>query len=40
MITSEQRDELITTFVERDAFHLELKEAYATAIEDDPFAKD
>ncbi|MGH3605755.1 MAG: DUF6879 family protein, partial [Pseudonocardiaceae bacterium] len=39
LITSEQRDELITTFVERDAFHLELKDAYATAIEDGPFAK-
>jgi hypothetical protein len=39
LITSEQRDELITTFVERDAFHLELKDAYATAVEDGPFAK-
>ena len=39
LITSEQRDELITAFVERDAFHLELKDEYATAIEDGPFAK-
>jgi hypothetical protein len=39
LITSEQRDDLITTFVERDAFHLELKDRYATAIEGSPFAK-
>lgn len=39
LITSEQRDELITNFVERDAFHLELKDVYATAVEDGPFAK-
>ena len=39
LITGEQRDELITPFVKRDAFHLELKDAYATAIEDGPFAK-
>lgn len=39
LIPSEQRDELITTFVQRDAFHLELKDAYATAVEEGPFAK-
>jgi hypothetical protein len=39
LITGEQRDELITTFVERNAFHLELKDAYATAIEEGPFAR-
>lgn len=39
LITSEERDELITTFAERDAFHLELRDAYATVIEDGPFAK-
>jgi len=38
LITSEQRDELISTLVKRDAFHLELKDVYAAAIEDGPFA--
>ncbi|HET9253631.1 MAG TPA: hypothetical protein VFO16_00325 [Pseudonocardiaceae bacterium] len=39
LITSEQRDELITTLVERDAFHLELRDTYAAATGDNPFAK-
>jgi hypothetical protein len=36
LITSDQRDELFATF-ERDAFHLELRDAYHVAGEDDPF---
>jgi hypothetical protein len=38
LITSDQRDELLATF-ERDAFHLELRDAYHVANEDDPFKR-
>lgn len=37
-MTSEQRDELLTTF-ERDAFHLELRDHYRAAYEDDPMQR-
>jgi len=38
LITSDQRDELFATF-ERDAFHLELRDDYHVANEDDPFRR-
>jgi hypothetical protein len=38
LITSDQRDELFATF-ERDAFHLELRDAYHVGNEDGPFSR-
>ncbi|MEE1798233.1 hypothetical protein PUR57_06015 [Streptomyces sp. JV176] len=38
LVTGEQRDKLFHTF-QQEAFHLELKDAYRTTVEDGPYAK-